>query len=154
MKCTPYLSYTKINSNDQLDLKASCLASCEGKSLTYTFNLYQMDPSLKEWILFTNNSYYYSTGLSNEYLVILKDLFRDFPVQHFWKVESNIQLTTFAGDTLTASSSIVFYVNFAPLNGMCSISPWVGTTSTLFTISCPNWIDNEGDIVSYSYYGN
>ena len=153
-KCTPYLSYTKINSNDQLDLKGSCLSSCSGKSLNYTFSLYQLDPILKEWVLFTNNSYFYNTGLSNEYLVVLRDLFRDFPNQVYWKVESNIHLTTFADDSLTASSSIIFYVNFSPLNGMCSISPITGTTNTRFTIYCNNWLDKDGEIISYSYYGN
>jgi hypothetical protein len=134
-------------------LKGSCLSSCNGKSLIYTFKLYQLDLILNEWVLFTNNSYYYNAGLSNEYFVVLRDLFRDFPNQVYWKVESNIHLTTFAGDSLTASSSILFYVNFSPFNGMCSISPITGTTNTLFTIYCNNWIDKDGEIISFSYYG-
>jgi hypothetical protein len=143
----------KINSNDQLDLKGTCLSNCIGKSLTYNFAFYQMDPILKTWIPYTNNSYFFGAGLSNEYFVILKDLFRDFPNQVYWKVESNIQLTTYADDTLNALASIIFYVNLSPLNGMCNISPIVGTTNTLFTIYCNNWIDKDGEIVSYSYYG-
>jgi hypothetical protein len=147
------LDYTKINSNDQLDIKALCLSSCSGKSLIFEFNLYQMDLVYKNWTLFTNNTYFYQTGLSNEYLVILKDLFRDFPDQVFWKVELNFELTTFTGEILTASSSMIFYVNFVPINGVCDISPLMGTTSTLFTIICKNWIDKDGNVVSYSYYG-
>jgi hypothetical protein len=143
----------KINSNDQLELKGTCLSNCNGKSLIYSFAVYQLDPVLKTWIIFTNNSYFYSAGLSNEYLVILKDLFRDFPNQVYWKVESEFQLTTYAGDTLNALASIIFYVNFSPQNGMCSTSPIIGTTNTLFTIYCNNWIEKDGDIVSYSYYG-
>jgi hypothetical protein len=143
----------KINSNDQLDLKGTCLSNCNGKSLIYNFAVYQMDPVLETWILFTNNSYFYSAGLLNEYLVILKDLFRVLPNQVYWKVESEIQLTTYAGDILNALASIIFYVNFSPKNGMCSVSPNTGTTNTLFTIYCNNWIDKDGEIVSYSYYG-
>jgi len=112
-----------------------------------------MDPLFKNWTLFTNNSYYYNTGISNNYLVILKDLFRDFPSQVYWRVTLNFEVTTFTGQILTASSSIIFYVNFSPCNGICNISPIIGTTSTLFTISCTNWIDKDGEIVSYSYYG-
>jgi hypothetical protein len=143
----------KINSNDQLDLKGLCLSGCDGKSRIYSFSLYQMDPLVKNWTLFTNNSYLYQTGLSNEYLVIVKDLFRDFPNQVYWKVELNFELITFTGEILTASSSIIFYVNFSPINGICNISPVIGTTSTLFTINCNNWIDKDGTVVSYSYYG-
>jgi hypothetical protein len=36
---------------------------------------------------------------------------------------------------------------------MCSISPITGTTNTLFTINCNNWLDKDGEIISYSYYG-
>jgi hypothetical protein len=143
----------KINSNDQLDLKGSCLSNCDGKSFNFQFNLYQMDPVFKNWTLFTNNSYFYQTGLLNEYLVIVKDLFTDFSNQAYWKVELNFELITFKGEILTASSSIIFYVNFSPINGMCIISPTTGTTSTLFTVNCNNWIDQDGDVVSYSYYG-
>ena len=112
-----------------------------------------MDPVFKNWTLFSNNSYFYQTGLSNDYLVIVKDLFRDFPDQVFWKVDLNFELTTFTGEILTASSSMIFYVNSVPINGVCDISPLMGTTSTLFTIICKNWIDKDGDVVSYSYYG-
>ena len=143
----------KINSNDQLDLKGTCLSNCDGKGFNFQFNLYQMDPVFKNWTLFSNNSYFYQTGLSNDYLVIVKDLFRDFIDQVYWKVELNFELITFTGEILTASSSMIFYVNFSPTNGMCNISPITGTTSTLFTISCNNWIDKDGGVVSYSYYG-
>ena len=51
-------AFMKINSNDQLDLKGTCLSNCNGKSLVYSFAVYQMDPVLKRWIPFTNNSYY------------------------------------------------------------------------------------------------
>ena len=143
----------KVNSNDQLDLEGLCLSNCDGKSLMYTFNLYQMDSILKTWSLFTNNSYFYKSGLSYDSFVIRKDLFRDFPSQPYWKVELNVSLTTYADEILTASSSIMFFVNFSPTNGMCNLSPNTGTTNTKFTIVCANWIDNDGEVTSYSYYG-
>jgi hypothetical protein len=144
----------KINSNDQLDLRGSCLSNCDGKSLVYHFNLYQMDPVFKNWTLFTNNSYYFNTGLENDYFVVKKDLFSDFAYQAYWKVELSLELTTRTGEIFITSSSMNLFINFSPTNGLCDISPLTGTTSTLFTITCSNWIDNDGVISSYSYFGN
>ena len=42
-------------------------------------------------------------------------------------------------------------MNQPPSNGSCSINPNNGTTSTMFTISCPNWYDDDG-IQDYSVY--
>jgi hypothetical protein len=50
------------------------------------------------------------------------------------------------------SSAINFVINQPPQNGSCTISPLNGTTSTLFTISCLNWFDENG-IKDYSFYG-
>ena len=51
-----------------------------------------------------------------------------------------------------ASSAINFVINQPPKNGNCTINPLNGTTSTLFTISCLNWFDEDG-IKDYSFYG-
>jgi len=143
----------KINSNDQLDIKGACLSNCLGKSLTYSFSLYKMDNVFNTWTLFTNKSYFYTTGHLNSYLVVLKDLFRDFPSQIYWKVELNINVTTFKDEIFPASSSIIFYVNFSPCSGLCTLNPLTGTTNTVFSISCFNWIDLNGQVLFYSYYG-
>ena len=45
-----------------------------------------------------------------------------------------------------------FVINQAPRNGTCSITPLNGTTSTVFTVSCPNWVDSDG-IQDYTIYG-
>jgi hypothetical protein len=42
-------------------------------------------------------------------------------------------------------------MNQPPRNGSCLISPLSGTTSTLFTINCTDWIDEDG-IKDYSFY--
>ncbi len=55
-------------------------------------------------------------------------------------------------DSEIASSAINFVINQPPQNGSCSINPLNGTTSTLFTISCSNWFDQDG-IKDYSFYG-
>ena len=46
--------------------------------------------------------------------------------------------------TEISSSALNFVINQPPSNGSCSISPLQGTTSTLFSISCPGWFDEDG----------
>ena len=53
--------------------------------------------------------------------------------------------------TETSSSALNFVANQPPQNGSCSVSPLSGTTSTVFTISCPQWQDPDG-IKDYSFY--
>ncbi|CAF4318796.1 unnamed protein product, partial [Adineta steineri] len=48
-------------------------------------------------------------------------------------------------------SALNFIINQPPYNGSCSINPMNGTTTTLFTITCPNWYDEDG-VKDYSLY--
>ncbi|CAF3978323.1 unnamed protein product [Rotaria sp. Silwood2] len=54
-------------------------------------------------------------------------------------------------DSIHGIGAIDFMINSPPKNGTCTISPLNGTTTTLFTITCSNWIDNNG-IRDYSFY--
>jgi hypothetical protein len=66
-------------------------------------------------------------------------LFLKNPHVRYWRFEV---VYSFAVDS--SLSALNFVVNQAPSNGSCSISPLQGTTSTLFTVSCPNWVDEDG----------
>ena len=149
-KCTPYLQYMKINANDQLDLQGTCLVGCSGSDLKFTYNLYQLDTITNQWLLFTNSSYYYTenNGLS---LTMLENLFSDYSSQTIWKVEL---VALIPSRNASGSSSVMFYVNFPPRSGSCDVNPKNGSTNTLFSISCSNWVDPDGVVVSYAYYGN
>ena len=141
----------KINANDQLDLKGSCLSGCDKESAIFTYNLYMLNSSSSQWISFTNNSYYFYTGLNPQTdLTIKEELFRDFPFQTYWKIELNVYVPS---KNTSGSTSIKFLVNFPPRNGSCDINPKNGTTNTLFSISCRNWIDTDGYSDSFAYYG-
>ncbi|CAF3390976.1 unnamed protein product [Rotaria sp. Silwood1] len=54
-------------------------------------------------------------------------------------------------DSIHGIGAIDFMINSPPENGTCSISPHNGTTTTLFTIICENWIDANG-VRDYSFY--
>jgi len=141
----------KINANDQLDLKGSCLSGCDKESTIFTYYLYMLNSSSNQWIPFTNNSYYYYTGLNPQTdLTIKEELFHDFPSQTILKVELNVYVPS---KNSSGSASILFIVNFPPRNGLCDISPKNGTTYTLFSISCWNWMDTDGYLDAFAYYG-
>jgi len=103
-----------------------------------------------QWLLFTNSSYYYTenNGLS---LTMLENLFSDYSSQTIWKVEL---VALIPSRNASGSSSVMFYVNFPPRLGWCDVNPKNGSTNTLFSISCSNWVDPDGVVVSYAYYGN
>jgi hypothetical protein len=151
LKCTPYFDKMKINANDQLDLKGSCLSGCDKESTTFTYYLYMLNSSSNQWISFTNNSYYFYTGLNPQTdLTIKYELFQNLSSQTIWKVELNVYVPT---KNTSGSTSILFIVNFPPRNGLCDINPKNGTTNTLYSISCWNWIDPDGNVDSYAYCG-
>jgi len=104
-----------------------------------------------QWLEFTDNSYFYQTGQSNSDLTILSDLFMNNTNQVIWMIE----LTVFISSrNVSGYSSIILYVNFPPKLGTCDISPTSGTTDTLFTLNCYGWIDSDGSLISFAYYGN
>ncbi len=54
---------------------------------------------------------------------------------------------------MSGKSSISFFVNFPPRSGKCTVNPENGTTKTLFGIKCANWIDSEGSVSNFVFYG-
>ena len=150
-KCTPFNGFTKINANDQLDLIGSCYGGCYGTGLIYTYSIYMYNNNTNQWTPFTNSSYYYQTGPSNADLTMLSDLFMANQQQVLWQIELTVFITS---RNVSGFSSVIMQVNFPPMSGICNINPLSGTTNTLFTINCINWIDPDGSLVSFSYYGN
>ena len=103
-----------------------------------------------QWVPFTNSSYFYQTGMLNSDLTVLSSLFLDNPKQVIWMVELNIFIPS---RNVSGFSSIILYVNFPPMLGTCSVSPKSGTVNTLFTFNCFGWIDPDGFLISFAYYG-
>ena len=52
---------------------------------------------------------------------------------------------------MQGATSMDFLINTPPNNGTCSITPLTGTTSTVFTLDCSQWMDIHG-IKDYSFY--
>ena len=66
---------------------------------------------------------------------------------NYWRFE-----VIYSFDSYTSTSALHFMVNQPPQNGSCWINPTNGTTTTIFTIYCSNWIDTDG-IKDYLFYG-
>ena len=85
-------------------------------------------------------------GSSTSNFTAINQLFLSNPQISFWKFE-----VVYTFQTEKSSSALNFIINQPPSNGSCLINPLNGTTTTLFTISCPDWFDADG-IKDYSLY--
>ena len=90
---------------------------------------------------------YAIAGTNTSNFTAINQLFLGNPQISYWRFEV---VYSFVAEIST--SALNFVINQPPQNGSCSISPLNGTTSTLFTISCLNWFDEDG-IQDYSFYG-
>ena len=70
----------------------------------------------------------------------------------YWKVDFQIQTFKY-GIWLNTTTSMILKINQAPINGTCFVDLLEGyALSTLFTITCLNWIDIDGYITRYEYF--
>jgi hypothetical protein len=75
-----------------------------------------------------------------------EDLLLIYSTIKYWRYEV-IYTTGF----MKSFGLINFMINSPPSDGSCSINPVSGTTTTLFTITCSNWFDEDG-IKDYLFY--
>ena len=86
------------------------------------------------------------SGMSTSNFTASNDLFLSNSLVQFWRFEVVYSVGKDIG-----SSGLNFAVNQPPANGSCWISPLTGATSTVFTVSCPGWLDTDG-VKDYSLY--
>jgi hypothetical protein len=75
-----------------------------------------------------------------------KDLLLVYSTIKYWRFE-----VIYISGSMKSIGLIDFMINSPPSNGSCSINPMTGTTTTLFTITCSNWFDEDG-IKDYLFY--
>jgi hypothetical protein len=142
-----------LNPTTQVALFSICVGNCSTIE-NITWNIYQginATLSTVQWILFNQTIYYQNIcffGLNTSNFTATNQLFTNNPNVTYWRFE-----VVYSFLSETSSSALNFVINQPPQNGSCSIDPLNGTTTTLFTISCPNWFDEDG-IQDYSLYGN
>lgn len=151
--CAPDLEYQRVNPTTQVSLFAICIGNCINVQ-RIQWNVYQgtnnESSNITQWTLFNamntyENHWFFGTQTSN--FTATNQLFLNNPQINLWRFE--IIYTLSSG---TSGSTINFIINQLPKDGYCLIDPSNGTTTTLFTVSCPNWFDEDG-IKDYSIYG-
>jgi hypothetical protein len=89
--------------------------------------------------------------LSSNELTLLPQLFDAYPSVFTWRIDYQIENARL----ITGLASLVLIKNQLPQSGVCSVYPNNGTSfETMFNISCRNWLDSDGSIVRYEYFGN
>ncbi|UJR16137.1 hypothetical protein I4U23_003048 [Adineta vaga] len=150
--CVPNLEFQLVNPTTQVALFSLCLEDCSAL-LNITWSIYTgTNGSLAnmQWTLFTQMNQYkdiWFFGTSTSNFTATTKLFINNPQIVYWRFEV---IYTFTNKT--SSSALNFIVNQPPRNGTCSISPLNGTITTVFTVSCSNWFD-EDEIQDYALYG-
>ena len=151
--CIPNIEYQYINPTTQVALFSICTNNCTNIQ-NITWNIYQgirnLTSNMVQWRRFNQinnyqNIWFFGTNTSN--FTALTQLFIENSEIVYWRFE-----VIYSFLTESSTSALNFIINQPPQNGSCSINPMNGTTTTLFTISCLNWIDTDG-IKDYSFYG-
>jgi len=149
----PSREYQLLNPTTQLALFSICISNCS-PLLNITWNIYQgflnSSSNVVKWTPFNSTLSYQNVwffGMNTSNFTTANNLFLQNSQIEYWSFEVIYSFVDGIG-----SSSINFLINQPPQNGTCTIDPLNGTTSTLFTISCLNWFD-EDDIKDYSFYG-
>ena len=150
--CIPNLEFQLVNPTTQVALFSQCLGSCS-TLMNISWNVYQGlngSVSTMQWTPFTQiaqheNTWFFGRNTTN--FTATNQLFLQNPHVRYWRFE-----VVFTFTTEISSSALNFVVNQPPSNGSCSISPLQGTTSTIFSVSCPGWLDEDG-IKDYALAG-
>ncbi|UJR09075.1 hypothetical protein I4U23_013322 [Adineta vaga] len=150
--CSPNLEFQLVNPTTQVALFAFCVGVCENL-VDIHWNIYKSDSNSSsnstQWTLFDRmityeNIWFFGSNTSN--FTASYRLFVDNPSIRLWRFEVVYQ---FANESST--SALNFVINQSPSNGSCTMNPKNGTTTSSFTVSCPNWYDEDG-VKDYSLY--
>ncbi|CAF1473458.1 unnamed protein product [Adineta ricciae] len=150
--CAPNMEFQAVNPSTQVALFSTCLNNCSTIE-NITWNIYtgsiNSSSNVTRWTLFNQinlyeNIWFFGRNTSN--FTSTNQLFIVNSQINLWRFEVLYQFPS-----ESSRSALNFIINQPPTNGSCSIFPFNGTTNTLFTISCPNWFDENG-IKDYSLY--
>lgn len=91
--------------------------------------------------------------VNTTFLEISSLLFRNFSNTTYWKIEATVD-TTVNGQIMNGVGHVILKTNQPPYNGTCTISNTTGyPLETNFTVNCMKWIDDDGYITQYEYWG-
>lgn len=93
-------------------------------------------------------------GVETSELTVNSNFFTETDATMF-KIQVDIVQTSQSDNVSTNYTTFeLFQLNQPPYNGTCSIEPTIGVAlSTIFVITCQDWIDNSGSVSKYEYFG-
>lgn len=81
-------------------------------------------------------------------------MFQRNPLTTYWKIALTASTLTDDNALLNGTNEIILKTNQAPYNGTCLVDIFDGIAlETNFTVECSNWIDADGFIFIYEFYG-
>ena len=166
--CVANMEFQLINPTTQVALFAVCTGNCTNVR-NITWNIYQGETNtsgnITQWMLSSQlgqqqNIWFFGRRIFSSSKNVLIDilgrytsnftvtnkLFSSNTTISHWRFE-----VVYSFVSGKSTSALDFIINQPPSNGSCSISSLNGTTSTLFTILCVDWFDENG-IKDYSLY--
>ncbi|UJR18997.1 hypothetical protein I4U23_022127 [Adineta vaga] len=151
--CQPKMEFQRVNPTTQVALFSVCDGSCvniQNIKWEVYFSAFNSSSNLTQWILFNQTIIYQNIwffGISTTNFTSTNQLFLSNPEIELWRFEV---IYTFSNQT--SISSLNFRINQPPSDGSCFIDPLNGTASSLFTVSCKDYVDADG-IKDYTVYG-
>jgi len=141
-------------------MKGDCVRGCNPSATFYTFKVYkneldfnfQFDEII--WQEFNITDQYFVTNYTSNTIQISSLLFHAYENTTYWKVML-LTDTIIGNQKKSGTGVIILKTNETPYNGSCII-----TTNTTgyalesnFTVFCYDWMDSDGYITSYEFYG-
>lgn len=170
--CDVGQEFQRINPTTQVALSASCIGMCDTQPIiqwNVYYGVFNVNSNVTQWLPFSQMMtydqiwffgnrallfrwpvfilFYENLGRNTNQFTSTNRLFVENPAVQYWRFEVIYRFAS-----AITSSALNFVMNRPPSSGSCSISPSNGTTSTLFTITCSAWSDENG-IKDYSIYG-
>ena len=88
-------------------------------------------------------------GSDTNALTMFATLFHNYSKVLYWRVDFIVVNQVGSG-----MSSLILKKNQLPINGYCLVSPTNGISLlTLFSVTCVNWEDLNGQITTYEFMG-
>ena len=99
--------------------------------------------------LWKNN---FQQGSATKELTLLPSLFENYSSILYWRIDLRVSLSL---SSSIGVASITLRKNLPPSNGYCYCQATTGTSLlTYYIVICKDWIDPDGSISSYQFWGN